>query len=52
MLRSWYSEKDDKEEEYLDRFDDTWIMPDRLFVFLHLFATWKQEKQIPAPFSS
>lgn len=33
MLQSWYSEKDDKEEEYLDRFDDTWIMPDRLFVF-------------------
>lgn len=31
MLRSWYSEKDDKEEEYLDRFDDTWVMPDRLF---------------------
>jgi len=22
MLRSWYSEKDDKEEEYLDRFDE------------------------------
>lgn len=44
MLQSWYSEKDDKEEEYLDRFDDTWIMPDRLFVFFAFFWYLKTRK--------
>jgi len=46
MLQSWYSEKDDKEEEYLDRFDDTWIMPDRLFVFFCIFLVLENKKNI------
>ena len=44
MLRSWYSEKDDKEEEYLDRFDDTWIMPDRLLYLCFLLLENKKTR--------